>query len=138
MIRRPPRSTLFPYTTLFRSPFLPSERATRATMSFLRGGFDPLPLVLLWTTATAAVTLGAMLHRELFAPGFTKAQEGAERFVRGRLWGWTVGTLLGFLPVAKREFVLKDIKLFFRDTTQWSQLILLAVLVIVYLFNIKA
>src|SRR5437899_10135665 len=23
MIRRPPRSTLFPYTTLFRSPFLP-------------------------------------------------------------------------------------------------------------------
>src|SRR3989304_5189045 len=24
MIRRPPRSTLFPYTTLFRSPFLPN------------------------------------------------------------------------------------------------------------------
>src|SRR2546430_7913046 len=24
MIRRPPRSTLFPYTTLFRSPLLPS------------------------------------------------------------------------------------------------------------------
>jgi ABC-2 type transport system permease protein len=40
--------------------------------------------------------------------------------------------------VAKREFVLKDIKLFFRDTTQWSQLILLAVLVVVYVFNIKA
>jgi ABC-2 type transport system permease protein len=30
------------------------------------------------------------------------------------------------------------VKLFFRDTTQWSQLILLAVLVVVYLFNIKA
>jgi len=28
------------------------------------------------------VALGAMLHRSLFAPGFTKAQEGAERFVR--------------------------------------------------------
>src|SRR2546430_13603309 len=25
MIRRPPRSTLFPYTTLFRSPHLPIE-----------------------------------------------------------------------------------------------------------------
>src|SRR2546422_6964927 len=25
MIRRPPRSTLFPYTTLFRSPFLGSK-----------------------------------------------------------------------------------------------------------------
>ena len=34
--------------------------------------------------------------------------------------------------------MLKDIKLFFRDTTQWSQLILLAVLVVVYLFNIQA
>ncbi len=120
------------------SPFLPSEWATRAVMSFLRGSLDPMPLVLLWTTAAAFVTLGAILHRELFAAGFTKAQEGAQRFVRGGLWRWTVGTLLGFLPVAKREFVLKDIKLFFRDTTQWSQLILLAALVVVYLFNINA
>jgi ABC-2 type transport system permease protein len=30
------------------------------------------------------------------------------------------------------------VKLFFRDTTQWSQLILLAVLVVIYLFNIRA
>src|SRR5258706_9569240 len=28
MIRRPPRSTLFPYTTLFRSPFLSRRAAT--------------------------------------------------------------------------------------------------------------
>src|SRR2546422_1228902 len=26
MIRRPPRSTLFPYTTLFRSPYIPRLR----------------------------------------------------------------------------------------------------------------
>src|SRR2546426_7593300 len=33
MIRRPPRSTLFPYTTLFRSPSLPGTRppASRRT-----------------------------------------------------------------------------------------------------------
>src|SRR2546430_7902638 len=29
MIRRPPRSTLFPYTTLFRSPFLKTPHAAR-------------------------------------------------------------------------------------------------------------
>src|SRR2546430_11378519 len=29
MIRRPPRSTLFPYTTLFRSPFPERGRAAR-------------------------------------------------------------------------------------------------------------
>ena len=132
---------LLDFLTVLRtptSPFLPSEWTTKAIMSFLLGHPDPLPLALLWTTAAAFVTLGAMLHRELFASGFTKAQEGAERFVRGGLWTWTVGTLLASLPVAKREFVLKDIKLFFRDASQWSQLILLAVLVVVYLFNIKA
>src|SRR2546430_8831581 len=30
MIRRPPRSTLFPYTTLFRSPARRADRGTRA------------------------------------------------------------------------------------------------------------
>ena len=132
---------LLDFITVLRtptSPFLPSEWAAKAIMGFLRHSFDPLPLLLLWTTAAAFVTLGALLHRELFATGYTKAQEGAERFVRGTFWRWTVGALLQPLPVAKREFVLKDVKLFFRDTTQWSQLILLAVLVVVYLFNIKA
>src|SRR2546422_1134211 len=33
MIRRPPRSTLFPYTTLFRSSVAPSPSATRTTTS---------------------------------------------------------------------------------------------------------
>ncbi|HEY6207938.1 MAG TPA: hypothetical protein VIW28_02695 [Gemmatimonadales bacterium] len=120
------------------SPFLPSEWATQAIMRYLQDVPDPLPLALLWTTAAAFVTFGAMLHRGLFAAGFTKAQEAAERFVSGKFWDRTVGRVLGTLPAAKREFVLKDVKLFFRDTTQWSQLILLAVLIVVYLFNIKA
>jgi ABC-2 type transport system permease protein len=131
---------LLDYIAVLRTPtssFLPSEWVTQAVMSFLRGQPDLLPVALLWTTAASFVTLGALLHRSLYAPGFTKAQEGAERFVRGELWRRTVGTVLRFLPVAKREFVIKDVKLFFRDTTQWSQLILLAVLVLVYLFNIK-
>ena len=120
------------------SPFLPSEWSAQAIMGYLRHELDFFPLLLLWSTAAAFVTLGALLHRALYPQGFTKAQEGAERFIRGGLWNWTVGSLLSWLPVAKREFVLKDIKLFFRDTTQWSQLILLAVLVVVYLFNIQA
>jgi ABC-2 type transport system permease protein len=132
---------LLDFITVLRtptSPFLPSEWATKAIMGYLRHDLDPLPLVLLWTTAAAFVTLGALLHRGLFPQGFTKAQEGAERFIRGGFWRWTVGGLLKPLPVAKREFVLKDVRLFFRDTTQWSQLILLAVLVVVYVFNIQA
>jgi ABC-2 type transport system permease protein len=132
---------LLDFLTVLRtptSPFLPSEWATKAIMGYLRHDFDPLPLILLWTTAAAFVTLGAVLHRAMYAQGFTKAQEGAERFIRGGFWRWTIGGLLKGLPVAKREFVLKDIRLFFRDTTKWSQLILLAVLIVVYLFNIQA
>src|SRR2546426_3851786 len=36
MIRRPPRSTLFPYTTLFRSPSL-STQAAKGELDALRG-----------------------------------------------------------------------------------------------------
>src|SRR5256714_12163575 len=55
------------------SAFLPSEWATKAIMTFLRGGPNPLSLILLWTTAAPPLTLGAMLHRAPYAPGLTKA-----------------------------------------------------------------
>src|SRR2546425_2893760 len=42
MIRRPPRSTLFPYTTLFRSPVAMRVPRLRRTLLTLAG------LVLLW------------------------------------------------------------------------------------------
>src|SRR2546430_12395795 len=35
MIRRPPRSTLFPYTTLFRSPLIGRERELTAVAELL-------------------------------------------------------------------------------------------------------
>ena len=132
---------LLDFITVLRaptSPLLPSEWVTKSVMGYLGGQMDWLPLYLLWSTAAAAVVLGAILHTRLYHAGFTKAQEGAERFVRGALWQWALGGLLKPLGAARREFVLKDLKLFFRDTTQWSQLILLAALLVVYLFNIRA
>src|SRR5258707_11735891 len=44
MIRRPPRSTLFPYTTLFRSPFLQGWMPTDGNLSTWRSRFFGLPL----------------------------------------------------------------------------------------------
>src|SRR3712207_9216552 len=38
MIRRPPRSTLFPYTTLFRSTVLTKERARESNTEYAQGG----------------------------------------------------------------------------------------------------
>jgi ABC-2 type transport system permease protein len=118
------------------SPWLPSEWAADMVMNWLFRVADPLPIALLWTTAGAFVVLGAMLHVRLYPLGFTKAHEGAERVVRRRLRGTAV-RMLGPLPAGARELILKDLRLFFRDSTQWSQLILLAVLVLVYLINIR-
>jgi ABC-2 type transport system permease protein len=120
------------------SPLLPSEWVTRAIMGHLTGHPDWLSVYLLWTTAAVFVVGGAWLHDRAYHTGFTKAQEGAERFVRGGFWDWILGRLLKPLGASRREFILKDLRLFFRDTTQWSQLILLAALLVVYLFNIKA
>lgn len=120
------------------SPFLPTEWTADIIMNWLNRVADPLPIVLLWSTAGAFVVLGALAHKRLYRNGFTKAQEGAEQYVRGKHWPRFASRLLRGLPVAKREFIVKDVLLFFRDTTQWSQLILLAVLLLVYIFNIRA
>src|SRR3989442_5334243 len=58
MIRRPPRSTLFPYTTLFRSPLVPAHRRA---MTLARKGH--------WTTLVGLVLLGGVYVRAVvFTP----------------------------------------------------------------------
>jgi ABC-2 type transport system permease protein len=119
------------------SPLLPSEWTGAIIMNWLLRVADPWPIAKLWVTAALAVGLGALLHRRLYHPGFSKAQEGAERKIRRPMRGPVAG-LLSSVSASKREFILKDLRLFFRDNTQWTQLILLAVLLLVYLFNIKS
>lgn len=133
--------SLLDFLVMLRTPtssWLPTEWVVQMTMNWLRQVADPLPIALLWTTAAAFIVLGALLHRRLYWTGFTRAQEGAEKFVAGGGWLGASSILLRSASPQRREFVLKDARLFFRDTTQWSQLILLGVLLVVYLFNIRA
>jgi ABC-2 type transport system permease protein len=120
------------------SAYLPSEWSAQVIMNWLLRVSDPLPIALLWSTAGAFVVFGALLHHRLYTTGYSKAQEGANSHLRGESLEQFVRQTLGWLPVTRREFLLKDLRLFFRDTTQWSQLILLAVLLLVYIFNIRA
>ena len=132
--------SLVDFITLLRtptSPLLPSEWVQRATMAWLTFKIDLLPWYLLWSTAAATVVLGALLHWRLYPQGFSKAQESAERWARGTLLRHFADRALAPLGILRRELVLKELRVFFRDTTQWSQLLLLAVLVVVYVFNIK-
>src|SRR2546430_12654187 len=58
MIRRPPRSTLFPYTTLFRSPSLRTAfpECSDAALSFYRSLATP-------SEAKASVSVSSYLQR---------------------------------------------------------------------------
>ncbi|CAN5680882.1 hypothetical protein BH23GEM11_BH23GEM11_21040 [soil metagenome] len=118
------------------SPWLPSEWAASTLLTFLTGRWDIFPLVLLVSTAAAALVLGGLLHLRAFATGYSRAQEGAEQ----RGGRQRSRALERFIPVrgpAVRQLVAKEIRVFFRDATQWSQLILLGVLVVVYVYNIR-
>ena len=133
--------SLVDFIAVLRTPtsdVLPSEWASAMVMNWLTRAADPLPVALLWSTAGAAVVMGALVHQRLYVSGYARAQEGADSGVRGSSWSSTARLLLPGVPVMRREFILKDLKTFFRDSTQWSQLILLGVLVAVYLINIRA
>jgi ABC-2 type transport system permease protein len=119
------------------TPWLPSGWGADAVMGSLLGSLDPFHLILLWSTAAATFVIGAALHHRLYPKCFTRAQEGSENLVRRHVgWVW-LERALGPLGVQRRELILKDIKIFFRDPTQWSQLIILAVLVVVYVYNMQ-
>jgi len=117
------------------SPWLPSEWAAHSLLGHLNGTFDVFPFLMLWSTAAAFVVLGAWLHASHYETGFTRAQEGSERR-EGRIRSLVLDHLMARARPTTRVLVAKEIRVFFRDTTQWSQLILLGVLVAVYVYNI--
>jgi ABC-2 type transport system permease protein len=118
------------------SPWLPSEWAAEALMSYLGGFFQWFPFAFLWSTAGVCLVAGAWLHRNHYQEGFTRAQEGAQQRTSGRARSLLLERLFSGARPSTRSLVAKEIKVFFRDTTQWSQLILLGVLVAVYVYNI--
>ncbi len=120
------------------SPWLPSEWVADAIMGVLRGAFDPFNLVLLWSSAMGVAVLGLFFHRHFYPAAFTRSQEGAQKHTAGRRFGGWLRYLFKGFGTSRAELMLKDIRVFFRDATQWSQLILLAVLVVVYIYNIRA
>ncbi len=116
------------------SPWLPSEWVSDALMSYLGGFFQWFPFLFLWSTAGMCLVLGAWLHRRHFDAGFTRAQEGAQRKMGSG--SRRLERIFARARPSTRGIIAKEVRVFFRDTTQWSQLILLSVLVAVYVYNI--
>jgi ABC-2 type transport system permease protein len=118
--------------------FMPSTWAAEVLVPLLglREGSPLFYYALLATTAAVAVMASEAVVVRLFLRGWTKAQEGRQaRFTQRAVWERMFSALTAFFPLQTRVIVLKEIKTFFRDTSQWSQLILLAALVVVYVYN---
>src|SRR3712207_8402706 len=64
MIRRPPRSTLFPYTTLFRSIELLDEMQVKACNAYSKLTLPETPLLLLEFHGTEAEVAGQSRSEE--------------------------------------------------------------------------
>jgi ABC-2 type transport system permease protein len=118
------------------TPLLPSFWAGETLFAALRGGVDWLHAGSLWTTALAFTVFARMAFGRQYFAAWSKAQEARKaRFTRLRL----LEALVSLVPLrpAARSLLLKDLKVFLRDTTQWSQLLLLLALALVYLYNFR-
>jgi len=119
------------------TPLLPSFWAGESLFAALGGSWDILHLGALWTTACAMTVLARAAYGRLYLAGWSKAQEARKaRFTHLRV----IESLAGWLPVdpARRALLVKDLKVFLRDTAQWSQLLLLVALGLVYVYNFYA
>jgi ABC-2 type transport system permease protein len=118
------------------TPFLPSFWAGETLFAALHGRVDWLHAGALWSTALAFSVLARWTFGRLYFAGWSKAQEARKaRFTR---LVWLDGLLARApVPIAWRSLVAKDVKVFLRDTTQWSQLLLLVALSAVYLYNFR-
>lgn len=119
------------------SPWLPSEWVSQALMGYLKHVPVGASIARLWVSVVVLVVAGGALHARVWARGFSEAQEGAQRRSSRSGARPLLDRLLAWLPPTRRELVLKELRVFARDTTQWSQLIMLGVLLVVYVANVR-
>jgi ABC-2 type transport system permease protein len=119
------------------TPLLPSFWAGESLFAGLHGGVDGLHGAALWTTALAfTVVLGAAHQRWQFT-GYSRSQEaGKARVTSFRM----VDVAAAWLPLStvRRQLLVKDVKVFLRDVSQWLQLLPLLALVLLYLYNFRS
>ncbi|MDM8516790.1 hypothetical protein QUF76_11370 [Desulfobacterales bacterium HSG16] len=118
------------------SPFLPSTWAFDTIKGAMKGLLPEasLNLAILASFAAALFLFVAYVSGLFYFKGFSKTQTGSVRIFKEFS---RIDSFFKFLPGPIRAFTLKEIKVFFRDQTQWSQLFLIAGLVIIYIYNFK-
>jgi len=123
------------------SPYLPTHWITEILWGRLEGsgkGGEGFYLLLSWSTALSLVVLNIWTASFIYFDGFSKAQEAKKRLMGGkRLLDLLIRVVTKPFKPDLSVMMAKDIRIFFRDNTQWSQLLLLFSLVVVYVYNFK-
>jgi ABC-2 type transport system permease protein len=128
-------------TAAVQSPFLPSYWASQGVLSAENGGMkDALFFYLLLTSNALMFTwIASEVSQRIHYLGWSfLAGNGRSRTrpigrgILGRLDGW-----LAPIQNPQRALVIKDIKLFWRDPTQWSQFAIFFGLMAVYIVNLR-
>jgi ABC-2 type transport system permease protein len=120
------------------SPYIPSHWATDLLWARLTmySGSQILNHLLLWSTAFAMVVINIWMAGHIYFHGFSKAQEAKRRSRAGkRILEKLVSVTTRPLGPDMTSLIAKEVRTFFRDNSQWSQLLLLGALVVVYLYN---
>jgi ABC-2 type transport system permease protein len=118
------------------SPWLPSTWAYDSIRCGLGRDFGGglFHMALAGSFAGTAVFVLVVVADAIYFKGFSKTQTASARLFKSR---FTRGRLFDFLPGPVKSFTVKEIKTFLRDQTQWSQLFLIAALVVIYVYNFK-
>jgi len=118
------------------TPLLPSFWAGESLFAALQGGVDLLHSSALWTTALAGVVVLSAADRRWHFVGYSRSQEAPKaRVTPLRIVDWVAHALP--LSTVRRQLLIKDVKVFLRDVSQWLQLLPLFALVLLYLYNFR-
>lgn len=116
------------------SPFLPTTWAFDSMKQALYGsvGKGIFHVFISLSFAGTLVFVIIIVADLIYFKGFSKSQSAQVRLIKQSSIDIP---LLNILPGRIRALAVKEIKTFFRDQTQWSQLFLIAALVIIYIYN---
>jgi ABC-2 type transport system permease protein len=123
------------------SPYWPTTWAAETLVPLLgaRAGSPGFHFALLFCTAAMLVAVSATLVEAMYLKAWSKAQVGRVRAGETeRPLGTWLSWLAAPLPPLARLLVVKDLTVFVRDASQWSQLLLLGAVVAIYVYNFKA
>ena len=115
-------------------PYLPSTWAFDSMKALLFGNIAEgiLPVALLWSFAGVMVFMAIIIAEAIYFRGLSRTRTAQIRLFNYKATG---SRFLTFLSRPVRAFTVKEVRTFFRDQTQWSQLFLIAALVVIYIYN---